>query len=245
MSASLHKLYIIDCYRVPAAEVLSEEEKRKLMSRNLYSSNRIFNARVRQLIDNVMMSRSSCMGVRVHHTVKEFGDNSGWVHCHGVAWRRNGEAKAAFEKVARGQPLTKDNERHLCNLAASSLSVRLSASKLQVKFKDLNDKRAADIVSLAKRLQVHPCTAKCSFDDGREGCYYLFPRLPSEYYLITAVPEQPSTPFESEERAYLILECNKVKSAVSDTILSLTSTGQLPTTSLLQLLLESLGDIDS
>jgi hypothetical protein len=42
-----------------------------------------------------------------------------------------------------------------------------------------------------------------------------------------------------------ILECNKVKSAVSDTILSLTSTGQLPTTSLRQLLLESLGDIDS
>ena len=225
--------------------MLREVEKSKLMSRNIYSSNRILNARVRQLIDNVMMSRSSCMGVRVHHTVKEFGDNSGWVHCHGVAWRRNGEAKAAFDKVVRGQPLTKDNERHLCNLAATSLSVRLSASKLKVKFKDLNDRRASDIISLAKRLQVHPCTAKCSFDDGRDGCYYEFPRLPSEYFIITAVPEQPSTSFEREERVYLITECNKVKKAVSNTILNLNSTGHLQATNLLQLLLQALGDVDS
>jgi hypothetical protein len=184
------------------------------------------------------------MGVRVHHTVKEFGDSSGWAHCHGVAWRRNGEAKAAFDKVHSGEPLTKNHERALCNLAASSLSVRLSASKLKVKFNDLTVKRAADIVSLAKLLQMHTCTAKCSFDDGREGCYYLFPRLPSEYFIISAVPEKYSTPFETEERDYFIKECYKVKSAVSDTILSIHSTGQLQTLNFHELLLEALGDID-
>ena len=215
------------------------------MARNIYSSNRVFDARVRQLIDNIMMSRASGMGVRVHHTIKEFGDLSGWVHCHGVAWRRHGEAKADFAKVHNGEALTKDDERHLCNLAATSLSVRLSPTKLKVKFKDLNDQRAEDIIALAKHLQVHTCTAKCDWDDGREGCYYLFPRLPSEYFLITAVPANGSTPFETEERNYFLKECEKIKKSVSETILSLKDSGQLNTTNLLELLLKALGDVDS
>ena len=214
------------------------------MARNVYSSNRVFDTRVRQLIDNIMMSKSSGMGVRVHHTIKEFGDVSGWVHCHGVAWRRHGEAKTAFAKVHNGEVLTREDERHLCNLAASSLSVRLSPTKLKVKFTDLDDHRAEDIISVARHLQVHTCTAKCDWDDGREGCYYLFPRLPSEYFLITAVPPNGSTPFEIEERNFFLKECEKIKNSVCRTILSLKDSGKLNTTNLLQLLLEAIGDVD-
>ena len=43
-----------NCHRVPVREVLSEEELKKLMDRNVYTNCRIFNARVRQLVDNVM-----------------------------------------------------------------------------------------------------------------------------------------------------------------------------------------------
>ena len=216
------------------------------MARNVYSSNRVFDTRVRQLIDNIMMSKSSGMGVRVHHTIKEFGDVSGWVHCHGVAWRRHGEAKTAFAKVHNGEVLTREDERHLCNLAATSLTVRLSPTKLKVKFKDLdNNKRAEDIAALAKHFQVHTCTTKCVWEDKREGCYYLFPRLPSEYFLITAVPPNVSGTFEIEERSYFLEECEKVKKSVGETILNLKDSGQLHTTNLLCLLLEALGDVDS
>jgi hypothetical protein len=134
----------------------------------------------------------------------------------------------------------------LCNLAASSLSVRLTPTKLKVKFKDLdNNQLAEDIIALAKQFQVHLCTAKCDWDDGREGCYYLFPRLPSEYFLITAVLPEGCSPYEVEERNYFLHECEKIKKSVSGTVLSLKASGQLNTTNLLQLLLEALGDVDS
>ena len=232
-----------DCRRVSVHQVLeTEEQQRRMAERNIYSSARIFNARVGHLIGKVMMSRSSGMGVRVHHTIKEFGDVSGWPHCHGVAWRREGEAKEAFEKAQNGEVLSTQEEKYLCNLASSTLSVRLSATKLQARFPDLDIHRASKVAALAKQHQLHECTTKCTWDDGDGDCSFFFPRLPSEYPIITKVA---TTPARKEIDQYFLDQCQKIKVAVSEAIKELHAAGQLMSTTLRRLLLQALGDIDN
>ena len=214
-----------------------------MMERNIYTSDRIFNARVGHLVDKIMMSRSSGMGVRVHHTIKEFGDVSGWPHCHGVAWRREGNAKKSFEKAQNGEDLTKEEEKHICNLASSTLSVRLSGTKLSSRFTDLDDHRAIDVVALAEQHQIHECTTKCSWDDGKEECCYFFPRLPSEFIIVTKVVTQAATIDRKETDEYFLDQCTKIKVAVSESIKGLHAAGQLRSITLRRLLLQALGDI--
>merc|ERR1719186_2567503 len=118
-----------------------------------------------------------------------------------------GQPKKAFTKIHNGESLTITQKEHICNLAASTLSVSLSALKLKSKFTCLNPWRAGDITKLAEQIQLHTCTEKCAWADGRDGCYQMFPRLPSEFTLISAVLQQPANPFEKEIRDYFIEEC--------------------------------------
>ena len=225
--------------------MLDEQNENELMRRNVYTSNRIFNARARQLINTIMTSRSSGIEARVHYTIKEFGDLSGWVHCHGVAWQKNSLTKSAILKAQEGEePLSSSDKTTITDYAESILSVSISPYNLSKKFGSLNGQRAESISRLADELQEHFCTWKCAFEKGKEGCRHYFPRLPSEYTLIAATTLRTPDPVEEEIRNYFLGECAKIKEAVASEIKK-TSRAALRTTTLLQLLLKALGDVDN
>ena len=76
-----------NCDRIPLETFLSDQEGGKIVSSNLYNINRIFNETEKNLIQNIILSSSNYMKIRFHHTIKEFGDATGWCHSHGLAWR--------------------------------------------------------------------------------------------------------------------------------------------------------------
>ena len=67
-------------------------------------------------------------------------------------------------------------------LAAEAYAVTLRADKLRAQFPSLTDEQAKEVVALARRVQMHRCTATCA--EGRmdgELCSHFFPRVPSLY----------------------------------------------------------------
>ena len=229
--------YHEDCQRVPMSRLLSRIECKKLLARNSYNVQRIFDHRVRSLMNKILCSKNSMLGVKVYHSIKEFGDVSGWAHTHGVGWRRPGPADSVFKKLQWDDPvLTESDKDKLATLANSILTARLSAPHLSHAFPEVSGSRADDIVALAAKHQTHVCTKKCQIDidDNYDGCWDHFPRLPSEFTII-ASPQEEILEYQSK----------KVKEAVRSVLTELRESGQLHNLSLVEFLIHALGDIDA
>ena len=109
-------------------------------------------------------------------------------------------------------------------------------------FPEIDVSRAEDISSLAKRVQGHTCTDSCSMDNKSDGCSQHFPRLPS---MKTIICSKLDPGIEEEEADYLVLCAREIKISVRQTLEGLKVHGQLEFTTLLDVLLQSLGDLDS
>ena len=70
----------------------------------------------------------------------------------------------------------------MLQLAAEAYAFTLRADKLRAQFPSLTDEQAKEVVALARRAQLHRCTATCA--EGRmDGklCSHFFPRAPYLY----------------------------------------------------------------
>ena len=64
--------YHTSCRRIPIRSLLDAEEERKLLKRNFYNAQRIFDQRLRALIRSLLFSENRVPRLAVHHTGKEF-----------------------------------------------------------------------------------------------------------------------------------------------------------------------------
>ena len=235
--------YHHECQRVPMSKLLPPNERKELLARNQYSMQRIFDHRARSLINNILLAENNGLGVKVYHSIKEFGDFSGWAHVHGVGWRHHSDSTdSVFKKLHNGLPINESDMHHLIHLADSILTVRLSALQLSTDFPELSAQRAEEIVELAATHQIHDCSVgKCEIVNDSDGCLYHFPRLPSDHTIIVSPPHFG---IDAEEAKYLVDQSMAVKKAVREVLTELGETGQLDGVNLIDVLLRSLGDID-
>ena len=232
--------YHTDCRRLPVGEFMTGDQKKKLLHRNLYTVNRIFDQRARSLVANIVKSDITGLNVRAFHDVKEFGDVSGWAHVHGVAWRRMDETKSIFAKLHSDQELTEQDKQDLSKLAESVVCVRLRADRIGSSFPDLKGTRAEDVARLVAIHQCHVCTMKCQ-REYIDGCWYNFPRLPSGLTLIAA---PPSRTLDKDAAKHLVAQCKAVKAAVQEVLTAVTADSELSTISLLHVLDRALGAVE-
>ena len=75
------------CRRAPMSTVLEEMDVDQLLARNSYNIQRVFEQRVREVVNTILLSGNYGVGIKLYHSVKEFtlGCPSG--HVHGVGWR--------------------------------------------------------------------------------------------------------------------------------------------------------------
>ena len=151
----------------------------------------------------------------------EVQPGTGLPHTHGVSWRKDvGEATLLtlefLQKERNTLRLEPNKAQPVLQLAAEAYAVTLRADKLQAQFPILTDKQAKEVVALARRVQLHRCTATCA--EGRmdgELCSHFFPRVPSLYDHL-----QLSGPWGTDAEKQWTLEVQEfvlsVKRAVKD-----------------------------
>ena len=234
--------YHLDCKRSPIKGFLAADTEKQLLSRNTYSLQRIFCQRTGSLLRNVVMSTSNGIEGVAFHFLKEFGYEGGLAHSHGLVWQKESLAQSTLLKMQNGEPVSTAEEEHICDLADRTVTASLHAGNLKSIFSDLNEERSEDIVELAKQVQIHTCVTKCSIDNVTDGCLYHFPRLPTE---TTLVCSPIGNSMEKEAAWYLESQCRKVKINVRSVIKKLNANGDIHHTSLVEVLLEALGPVDS
>ena len=232
-----------DCQRIPMSKLLAQNKREELLARNQYNMQRIFDHKARSLVNNILLAENNGLGVKVYHSIKEFGDVSGWAHVHGVGWRRQSDSTdSVFNKLHKGLPINESDKNLLIRLAETILTARLSALQLSDEFPELSGQRAEDIVEVAATHQIHDCSVgKCQVVNNSDGCLYHFPRLPSDHTIIVSPPHFG---VDAEEAKYLVGQSMAVKKAVREVITELSETDQLDGVNLIDVLLRSLGDID-
>ena len=233
--------YHEDCKRSSIHNLLGNEAKQKLLSRNTYNIQRIFCQRTSSLIRNVIMSTSNGIGGIAFHFLKEFGSGGGLAHAHGLVWQRDSQAKQAILKMQRGELVDGMEVDDVCHLVNTTVTASLIAENLKADFPDLNDDRSRDIVRLAKRVQSHSCEQKCEMQNDDDGCLYHFPRLPAESTIICS---PIGNTMDKKEAWYLQKQCRKMKINVRAVLERLNRNGELQDTTLTQVLLQALGPVD-
>ena len=233
--------YHENCKRTSIHNLLGDEEKRKLLSRNVYNSQRIFCQRTNSLICNVIMSPSNGIGGIAYHFVKEFGSGGGLAHTHGLVWQKDSQGKQALLKMQHGEPVSMLEEEAVCHLVNTTVTASIVAENLAADFPDLDDKRSRDIAELAARVQSHNCGEKCIMQNDSDGCLYHFPRLPTETTLICS---PVGSTMDEYEAWYLQKQCRSIKTNVRDVLKELYKNDELQNTTLTQVLLQALGPVD-
>ena len=230
------------CWRVPVGLVLSEEEKKNILEKNVYNIQRIFEQRTRSLINNLFQSKSCLPKLSVVHSIKEFGLIGGHTHVHGVGWLESKELKQIFIKLHDNEFIVHSEKYKLIEFVNSILTAELSPNLLAVAFKDLEGDRAENITNLAKSVQVHKCDNNCLMMNDSDGCRYHFPRLPSFQTILCSHLD----PGIDEEEAKLIIECSRsVKIQVRQTLRELNALDELCFVGLIDVLIDALGDVDA
>ena len=228
----------VDCQRVYVSAFLDPVEQTRILTRNLYTVNRVFDQRVRSLVRQVLSSPVNPMQVKAFHDVKEFGDVSGWAHLHGVAWRKNNITKRIFQKLHAGEAVSEAEKKELAVVAESVVCVRLDPTRIAQAFPDLDGERSRTIAKLATKYQCHGCTEKCLREE-KAGCWYGFPREPCGLTLIAAPPPQTMA---KDVKSQLIKQAFAVKKAVKKLVKRMDAI-ELQATSLQQLIVHALGEV--
>ena len=233
--------YHEDCKRTPIDNLLGNEAKQKLLSRNSYNIQRIFCQRTNSLIRNVIMSASNGIGGIAYHFLKEFGSGGGLAHAHGLVWQEDSQAKRGILKMQRGESVNRLEEDAVCHLVNTTVTASLNAENLAADFPDLDYGRCIDIVGLAKRVQSHSCGEKCVMQNDSDGCLYHFPRLPTETPLVCSPIEST---MDENEAWYIESQCRNIKVNVRAVLKELDKNGELQNTTLTDVLLQALGLVD-
>ena len=230
------------CKRINVRSILGLEQKQNLLKRNLYNEQRLFDQRLRSLINIVLMSSNSKPRLSVVHTIKEFAEITGKTHAHGVGWLPNKDLSLIFGKLHQGEFILKSERQKLINFADTILTSQTSPEGISNQFWDINDQRAEDISCLAKKEQVHVCSGKCDTGNISDGCLYHFPRLPSIETILSSFLDPG---IETEEAKFLISCSKDIKMAVRNTLKEYKNNDQLGYVGLTEILIKSLGDIDA
>ena len=232
-------VYHRGCWRIPMTLLLEGMDVDRLLDRNGYNVQRIFEHKVRAMVNDILLSDNNGLGVKVYHTVKEFAQGCPSGHAHGVAWRKHDGLAAVFEKLHGNETVTGVERDRIVLLADSVVSASLSADRLREKFVGLSPERADVIVGYAAQYQRHECGVRCEIDKKTDGCQKHFPRLPTEMTILTSPPSPLLT---KGEKKVLVDACEKVKVKVRGVLVSLGAEGRLANTSLVQVLSVALGN---
>ena len=127
---------------------------------------------------------------------------SGLPHSHSLAWRREvdigpGSVSHLLGRLQKGDhSLTWDERGQVVDLGRRAITVTISVVGLMEQFPLLTQQQAQEVVSLARRLQIHHCTHHCSGSHPPgQHCGQYFPKLPSLFSLLAVRP-----PLVSEEQ---------------------------------------------
>ena len=233
--------YHVDCKRSPIQTLLNDEAKKRLLSRNIYNIQRIFCQRTGSLLRNVVMSTSNGINGVSYHFLKEFGYERGLAHSHGLLWQRESEGQRVILKMQEGMILDETEINDVCSLVDGTVTASLDAGQLTNSFPDIEGERSENIVELAKQVQTHCCNKKCLMANDSDGCLYKFPRLPTEQTIICS---PIGSSMEGSAAWYLESQCRKVKVSARAVLKQLKETDELHNTSLAEVLLEVLGQVD-
>ena len=231
--------YHPDCHRVPLSQVLEGMDVEELLRRNSYNVQRIFEHKVRAMVNNIILSDNNGLEGKVFHTVKEFAKGCPSGHAHGVLWRKRDETTPIFQKLHDLDEVTQVEMDRIVSLADSVVTTCLSADRLIQDFASLSPERCQLIVGYAARYQQHVCSDVCAIGKTTDGCQKHFPRLPSELTILTSPQYVLMT---HDEAKWLVKECEKVKVNVRQVLTNLKHGGQLRDTTLVQVLRLALGE---
>ena len=163
------------------------ESRHKLFKDYSFLITRIFDARVKSFVKNVLMGSGKDLPISYYNYRVEF-QARGMPHIHGVAWIK----KEALE--ARGiTGFLCDHKSAAEDLAKELISCELPESESKSKLRDI-----------VKEVQKHGHTNSCLKKSG--SCRFGFPRLPSsETFLTTPLSEE----VDEEEKKKLIESASK------------------------------------
>ena len=201
-------MFHLGCHRIPVSRVLEGMDVDKLLARNSYNIQRVFEHRLRTVVNEVLLSEGNTFGIKLYHTVKEFTEICPSGHAHGVAWSRRDGSETIFKKLHDGDALTEVEKESVVSLADSVISTSISADRLRNDFHHLSQDRAAKIAELAVQHQQHHCGGGCFVEKDTDGCGKHFPRLPCGWTVLTS-PPPPSLPIN--EMRNLVEQCEMVK----------------------------------
>ena len=232
-----------NCDRIPLETFLSDQEGGKIVSSNLYNINRIFNETEKNLIQNIILSSSNNMKIRFHHTIKEFGDATGWCHSHGLAWRNSSEADISeiHKLIFNGcRTLTNEQLSRFAIFCNQVVSVSLDPVTILERFSDLSQRRAEDVANIVKEVNIHHCTNKCKSKEEIDECAkYRYPRCPATWTLISRPPPIDDKRLSDE----FLAKTKVVKEKVRKELKRLKTIGGLNSTPLIDVLTISLGEV--
>ena len=230
-----------NCQRKPIQAVLTEEEKKALLRKNFYNEQRIFEQRTRSLINNILCNENSNQRVTGIHTIKEFGNIPGLTHAHGVGWMAGREIRVIFSKLHTGEFILPSEVTKTTALVDTMITTEISSQGLVEQFPDIDTTRAEKIINLAKKVQTHSCSYKCSTGNTSDGCLHHFPRLPSVKTILCSTLDPGTDEKEAEE---LSSGAKEVKIAVRKTLEGLRRNDLLEYSDLSDVLVHALGEID-
>ena len=233
-----------DCNRTSLGDYLAENLKKSMVSKSLYNINRIYNEMERNLLTNIIMSRSNNLQVSYHHTLKEFGESTGWCHSHGLAWReRNTIDEQAVsklhKKICDSENLSDEELHTFATFCDTVATVSLNPQRILDNFSDISMDRAMDITSLVKTVNRHTCTKKCHKEEKKEGCWYNYPAFPTTRTIIARPPDNGS---DMAVKLFL-RKTDIVKDCVQEELVRLRAEGMLEETTLLEVLSSALGGV--
>ena len=231
------------CIRTPLSDYMPENQKISTVSKSLYNINRIYNETEKNLLTNIILSGSNSLKISYHHTMKEFGESTGWCHSHGLAWRegREEEVSVLHRKICAGEKDLSNEQLKIFALFCNTLvTASLDPQRIMDNFPDMSLERALDVTNLAQEFNNHRCTKKCHKEVKPDDCWYMYPICPSTETLIARPPNLG----DHKANSAFLTKTTIVKESVRETLLELRQEGILTQTNLLEVLSRALGEIE-
>ena len=230
----------VDCVRTPLSKFIPENKKKEIVSSSLYNIARIYNEMEKNVIQKILLSPTNQLGVGHHHTLKEFGESTGWCHSHGLGWRKsmNDDIIEIHRKMVKlNKPLTKEELCRFADFCDSVVTASLCSERIVQNFPDISLERSTLLTLTAATVNIHkPCIpAKCH--KTADICHYGYPQLPSSRTLITRKP----TLDNPKEIADLLGKAEAVREMVREAI---ENVDDLEAVTMIQMLRVALGTVE-
>ena len=231
-----------NCIRTPLTDFMPDNQKRRTVASYLYNINRMYNETEKNLHQNIILSKTNPLNICFHHTIKEFGDSTGWCHSHGLGWRKNlqEEVLEIHRQIldCTGEALSDDQLSRFAKFCNTVVSVSLDPQRIMDNFHDMTQQRATNVTNIAEEVNVHGCTRKCH-KQWMKDCWYRYPMCPSTSTIIS----RPPAIEDKKLKANFIRKTEVIKDSVKEELKNLKNNGALESTSLMALLKVALGEV--